>query len=175
MASWVNIAIGGRVGILYSTHTKINIEEMGDLVKIKRKEHYNLNRFRYGLTARVGIGRFNAYYFHALSPLFRGTEGPEQTQATHYKVGVSFAAFQVIETTLGICSFFISRVFRKNIYLISGNVKPNLVNPCCISSQDIKRSHSNPLLWFSIILTTGPWSMARYLAGYHSSVSLKAS
>jgi hypothetical protein len=88
-----NIAVGGRVGILYSAHTKVNIEEMGDQVKLKRKEHYNLNRFRYGLTARMGIGRFNVYYFHALSPLFGGTQGPEQTQATHYKVGVSFAAF----------------------------------------------------------------------------------
>lgn len=88
-----NIAIGGRVGILYSAHTKINFEEMGDVVRLKRKEHYNLNRFRYGLTARIGLGRFNAYYYHALSPLFRGNEGPEQTQATHYKIGVSFAAF----------------------------------------------------------------------------------
>lgn len=88
-----NIAIGGRVGILYSAHTKVNIEEQGDLVKIKRKEHYNLNRFRYGLTARIGFGRFNAYYYHALSTLFKGNLGPEQTEATHFKIGVSFAAF----------------------------------------------------------------------------------
>ncbi|CAN5148993.1 hypothetical protein BH23BAC1_BH23BAC1_01940 [soil metagenome] len=88
-----NMALGGKIGFLYSSHTKINFEEMGDPVTLKRKEHNNLNRLRYGITARMGIGRFNAYYFHALSPLFRGNEGPEQTQATHYKIGISFAAF----------------------------------------------------------------------------------
>ncbi|MDQ3534522.1 MAG: PorT family protein [Bacteroidota bacterium] len=88
-----NVAIGGRVGYLIDAKTKVNYEDRGELVKLKTKETYNLNRLRYGVTARIGLGRFNLYYYQNLSPLFKNNSGIADNDIYHYKFGLSFAAF----------------------------------------------------------------------------------
>lgn len=84
-----NIAFGGRVGYMLDAKTKVNFEDE----KRKIKDDYNLNRLRYGVTARIGLGRFNLYYYQNISPLFQSNAGPVDRDIYHYKVGLSFAAF----------------------------------------------------------------------------------
>ncbi|MDQ3395615.1 MAG: PorT family protein [Bacteroidota bacterium] len=93
MYSGFNIAVGGRVGYLIDAKTKVNYEENGSAIKLKTKDDFNLNKLRYGVTARVGLGRFNLFYYQNLSPLFKSNQGPSSTDMYHFKAGISFSAF----------------------------------------------------------------------------------
>lgn len=64
-------AIGGKVGILYSSFTKYKFEDtLGDSHMIKNRANYGLNRFRYGVQARVGFGGFSLFGYYELSDKF---------------------------------------------------------------------------------------------------------
>jgi hypothetical protein len=91
--SW-NIGIGGKVGYLFASHTKIKYDEAGDDVIVKNKKEFGLNRFRYGVTGRVGYGGFNIFTYIGLSNLFDSGEGPANTDDVKtIQVGLSFTAF----------------------------------------------------------------------------------
>ena len=85
--------VGFKVGYLYSAHTKIKQELEGEMFKTKVKGTYNLNRFRYGVTGRIGIGGFNVFYYQSLNPLFEDGEGPFETEANNITKGLSFTGF----------------------------------------------------------------------------------
>lgn len=87
------VAVGGKAGILFDSHTKIRYKEDGDTKIIKDKESFDLSRFRYGVQGRIGIGGFSMFYYQELSELFKDGDGPEATTATPFKVGVSLALF----------------------------------------------------------------------------------
>lgn len=89
----LKFAIGGKAGILFSAHTKIKFEEDDETKKIKDKETFELNRIRYGVQGRIGIGSFNVFYYQELSELFSDGNGPEGTDANSFKIGVSFGVF----------------------------------------------------------------------------------
>jgi hypothetical protein len=69
------ISLGGKFGYAVNIHTK-TVDDEG-----KRKFYQvpELNRFRYGLTARIGVGRFSAYGFYSLSPFLKHNRGTELT------------------------------------------------------------------------------------------------
>lgn len=77
------LSAGGKFGYAVNIHTK-TIDDDG-----KRKFYQvpELNRFRYGLTARIGIGRFSAYGFYSLSPFLKENRGVELTPIA---VGLTF-------------------------------------------------------------------------------------
>lgn len=85
--------IGGKIGILYSAHTKVNYEFDDHLNKLKHKQDLNLSRIRYGLTARVGFSSFNLYAYYGLSELFEDGKGPGATDASTLSVGLTINAF----------------------------------------------------------------------------------
>lgn len=86
------VGVGVKGGIRFSSHTKIKFEDEGDNVKLKEKRSYGLNRFRYGVTGRIGIAGFNIFYYQSLSEMF--DDGPEGTaNTTNITVGVSFTGF----------------------------------------------------------------------------------
>ncbi len=87
------IGVGFKGGVRFSSHTKVKFEDNGNNVKSKEKRDFGLNRFRYGLTGRIGIGGFNLFYYHSLSELFESGEGPMDSAATNITVGLSFAGF----------------------------------------------------------------------------------
>ena len=95
------IAVGGRVGYLYDSFTKIKYKENGDLKKLKSKEDFNLNKFRYGLTARIGVGNFSVFGYYNLTPLFEEGKGVSDiSDASSVKndfstitIGISLASF----------------------------------------------------------------------------------
>lgn len=86
-------AIGGKVGFLFDGHTKIKYEEDGDNKKIKQKDNFNLQRFRYGVTARIGFPGINLFGYYSLSELFESGRGPDETTATSFNLGISISGF----------------------------------------------------------------------------------
>lgn len=87
----VKFALGGRVGYLLGSHTKLKYEEDGDTKKIKNKQRYNLNPFRYSAYARFYIGNFSFFGYYNFSPVFKDDTGPMQTKTTSYTVGISIS------------------------------------------------------------------------------------
>lgn len=64
------LALGGKIGYLYSAHTKLKYEAFGESQIEKHKRSWDLNRFRYSAHARIGYGGFNLYFEYQLSDLF---------------------------------------------------------------------------------------------------------
>lgn len=87
------ISFGGKVGFLYSAHTKVNYSRADENFSVKTKDLLELNRFRYGLTGRVGTPGFSGWYYYGLNTLFKDGKGPQGTEATQFMVGISFALF----------------------------------------------------------------------------------
>ncbi|NQX91531.1 MAG: hypothetical protein HRT74_05280 [Flavobacteriales bacterium] len=67
------MAIGGKVGYVVNIHTKM-IDDGG-----KRKAYQlpNLLKYRYGLTAKIGLNRWMLHGFYSLTPLLEEGRGPE--------------------------------------------------------------------------------------------------
>lgn len=76
----INAAVGGRVGILLESHTKVEYTLGSNSVTYKDKQTHGLNSFRYGLYSRVGIGNFNVFWFYNFSPYFSSGKGPHNSQ-----------------------------------------------------------------------------------------------
>jgi len=87
------VGVGAKAGMRFSSHMKLKYEQEGENVKTKDKRSFELNRFRYGLTGRVGVGGFNVFYYQSLSTLFDGN-GPVDTEDTsNITIGLSFTGF----------------------------------------------------------------------------------
>lgn len=69
------VALGVRVGWVFDVHTKRVIEINGSKSIEKIKADFNVQRMRYGLTARVMYSGFNFFFMHNLSPLFQKGRG----------------------------------------------------------------------------------------------------
>jgi len=89
----VMVAVGGKFGLKLDSYTRIKYEQDSENKKSKLKQDYNLNAFRYGVHARLGWRAINLYGYYALSTLFDKGEGPQQTEATNVKIGLSIALF----------------------------------------------------------------------------------
>ncbi|TAE48581.1 MAG: hypothetical protein EAZ89_15125, partial [Bacteroidetes bacterium] len=83
----VSISVGGYAGLLWGAYTKQVSDEVG---KVKVKDDYNLNPFRYGLTARIDFKWFDFYANYNLTGMFKEGEGPE-TQT--FTAGINFINF----------------------------------------------------------------------------------
>jgi hypothetical protein len=86
-----SFAVGGRVGVLFESHTKIKYTAAGvsGNATSKDKQQHGLNQFRYGVYTRVGFGNFNLFYNYNFSPYFAPGKGPEQTSMTTMTFGIS--------------------------------------------------------------------------------------
>lgn len=91
------ISVGGRVGFMYDSFTKLKYKENGEAKKLKNKEDLNLNKLRYGLTARIGIGNFSLFGYYNLSPLFEDGKGLSENSVKNdfntLTIGISLASF----------------------------------------------------------------------------------
>ena len=91
------LSIGGRIGYMYDAFTKQKYREDGETKQLKDKQNFNLTRFRYGVSARLGIGNFSLFGYYNLTPLFEEGKGPYQNNvATDFQtvtVGISLSAF----------------------------------------------------------------------------------
>ena len=77
--------------------TKIKFKDDGELKQIKDKQTFNLNRLRYGVSAKVGFGNFALFGYYNLSPLFKEGEGfhnmGRPIDFNTFTVGISLASF----------------------------------------------------------------------------------
>ena len=84
------VAVGAKVGYLFSSYTKVAYENEGEERTSKLRQDYNLNRLRYGASARLGFRGFNLHGQYMFSDLFKSDGGPE---VNNFKVGLSVALF----------------------------------------------------------------------------------
>ncbi|MFY0592855.1 outer membrane beta-barrel protein [Roseivirga sp.] len=86
-------AIGAKVGVLYSSFTKIRFEDTaGDENLIKNRQDLGLNRFRYGIQGRIGFGGFSLFGFYELSDKWdTAPAGGTTTQTLTF--GISLTGF----------------------------------------------------------------------------------
>ena len=85
------VAVGGKVGYLFSSYTKIKYNNDGEEnITQKLRKDFNLSRLRYGAQARIGFRGFNLFGHYMFSDLFQSDAGP---QANNLKVGLSVNLF----------------------------------------------------------------------------------
>jgi Outer membrane protein beta-barrel domain len=88
-----NVAIGGRIGFLYDSFTKVKFDNNGETVKVKYKQSYGLNSIRYGIYTRIGVGSFTVFSFYNLSDLFEKGKGPMGESFNTFTYGISINGF----------------------------------------------------------------------------------
>lgn len=74
--------LGGKVGIMLSNHTKYHGDNFNEVyptgtIRIKEYKIPNVERFRYGLTARIGWKWIQVFGYYSLSHLFKKDKGPD--------------------------------------------------------------------------------------------------
>ena len=69
----VSLSVGGYAGVLWKSRTR---QKTDNGEKIRVTDDFNLNPFRYGLTARLNFKWFRFYANYNLSSLFHPDEGP---------------------------------------------------------------------------------------------------
>lgn len=86
-------AIGMKVGVLYSSFTKYRYEDRGgDNRTVKDRQDLGLNRFRYGVQARVGFGGISLFGFYELSDKWDiAPAGGEETRSLTF--GITLTGF----------------------------------------------------------------------------------
>ncbi|MFN6944233.1 MAG: porin family protein [Cytophagaceae bacterium] len=84
------IALGGKVGMRFQAQTKVKYDVGDRTVKEKVSHDHYVNRFRYGVTGRIGYGRFLFYGYYSLSDIFQSNTAPEMNPIMF---GVSLSAF----------------------------------------------------------------------------------
>jgi hypothetical protein len=82
------IAIGGKAGILFNSHTKVKYTIDNNTKKEKLHDDFAIQNFRYGLTGRIGYGYLNLFGYYGLSDLFKKGKGPE---AVPFMLGLTFS------------------------------------------------------------------------------------
>lgn len=87
------VSVGGRVGYLFDSFTKIKYSEDGEVKTVKNKENYNLTRIRYGTFFKLGAGNLGLIAYYNLTPLFEEDEGPEMTEMSTFSIGLSLSSF----------------------------------------------------------------------------------
>jgi hypothetical protein len=92
------IAVGARFGYMFDSFTKVKYREGGEIKKIKDKQDFELNKFRYSLTARVGLGNISLFGYYNMTPLFEKGKGPldpktGQKDFNTLTIGISLASF----------------------------------------------------------------------------------
>ncbi len=90
-------SVGGRVGYMFDSFTKIKYKEDGEMKKLKDKQDFNLQKFRYGVSAKIGVGNFSLFGYYNLTDLFQKDKGIlENSQVKNFNtvtVGISLSSF----------------------------------------------------------------------------------
>ncbi len=91
------VSVGGRIGYLYDSFTKLKYDENGETKKLKDKQDFRLTKLRYGLTGRIGFGGFSVFGYYNLTPLFEEGKGLKENNQYNdfntFTIGISVASF----------------------------------------------------------------------------------
>lgn len=86
-------AIGFRPGVRISSFTKVKYEEDGEKRQFKSKQGWNLNDFRYGVYAKMGVGNISLFGYYNLTTNFKEGEGIQGKDINTLTVGLSLGGF----------------------------------------------------------------------------------
>ncbi len=86
-------AIGGRIGVLLNAQTKLKYSEDGEVKKLKDRQDFNLNPFRYGAYGRIGVGNVYLSIYYNFSDLFKAGKGPDGSTTSNYTITLSLVSF----------------------------------------------------------------------------------
>lgn len=89
----LKVALGGKVGFLIDSKTKVKYNNFGETKITKQKEQFELSQLRYGGYMRLGYGGFSAYAYYSFSDLFNKDKGPQGTTMYPFTFGLSLALF----------------------------------------------------------------------------------
>lgn len=90
----MRIAVGGKIGFLFDSQTKISYTDENDLErKIKDKQSYGINPIRYGILARIGTAGLNVWGYYGLNEVFSKDKGPFNSKTNQINFGLSVALF----------------------------------------------------------------------------------
>ena len=91
------LSAGFRFGYMYDAYNKIKYKQDGEMKQVKDKQFYNLNRFRYGVFGKLGLGNVSLFCYYNLTPLFQVDKGFVTNGVTNnfntMTIGLSLAAF----------------------------------------------------------------------------------
>jgi len=91
------VSVGGRIGYLYDSFTKLKYKENNEVKKLKDKQGFQLTEIRYGLTGRIGFGGFSIFGYYNLTPLFKEGKGLQENNVRNdfntFTIGISLASF----------------------------------------------------------------------------------
>lgn len=87
------VVIGGKLGYMIDSKTKVRYFERGEWKIAKQKESFQLNFLRYSAYGRIGYGNVYLHYTYTFAPLFQPDEGPLQSEATPMSFGLSIGLF----------------------------------------------------------------------------------
>ncbi|CAN5255225.1 hypothetical protein BH09BAC3_BH09BAC3_19840 [soil metagenome] len=88
-----HFVVGGRIGVLYDSFTKIDYIENSESKSNKDKQWHGMENFRYGMYGRVGLGGFSIFTYYNISPMFQPNKGPLGTQMNSVTIGISVNGF----------------------------------------------------------------------------------
>ncbi|MCX6312090.1 MAG: outer membrane beta-barrel protein [Bacteroidetes bacterium] len=73
-----HIGVGAEFGYnVFQNRLKQEYSINGDEQKRKTKDDFNINPFRYSLTARVGYGKYTVFANYGMTSLFKANQGPK--------------------------------------------------------------------------------------------------
>jgi hypothetical protein len=75
-AKRVFISVGIVAGLKLGSHTKVVYKDDGGKSRDKNNDDFNINPFRYGVTARVGFGSVSVFGDYYITPMFVSDKGP---------------------------------------------------------------------------------------------------
>ena len=81
------IGAGAYAGLLLSARTKQKSEALG---KVKLKDDFNMNKYRFGLVGEIGMGPITFFANYGITPLFVEGNGPELNA---FNFGISIIGF----------------------------------------------------------------------------------
>jgi hypothetical protein len=83
------VAVGGNIGLQLSPSISVQYGEDKESKTQTLQERFNLSEIRAGLLARMGWGRFGAFYAQTLTPLFTNDQGPTTKPILPFSIGIS--------------------------------------------------------------------------------------
>jgi len=87
------LAVGGKVGLNIGTKTKIIYSEFGTEKTYIDKHKFNVNGFRYGLVARIGVGPFSVWSYYSASTVFKADKALHINNPNMWSFGMTLATF----------------------------------------------------------------------------------
>ncbi len=89
----LKISVGGKIGFLLDSKTKIKYGAASEKKIIKQKEDWGIRNIRYSVYGKVGYGNAYLFYNYNLSTLFDKNKGPNQTEMTPMTFGFALSLF----------------------------------------------------------------------------------